>query len=182
MSDVAVLNANYVLACLKDVYDLPYDRLCMHEFVLSARTLKREHSVTALDVAKGLMDRGIHPPTVYFPLVVPEALMIEPTETETRERLDTFIEAMRDIAEKAATDPRTCTTRPITGQSAGSTSEGGEGARRSFRVRRDGDDGEVASDQRRGRSRPVRGRRGCADRPGFLDYYRRLDRATSPGS
>ncbi len=112
MSDVAVLNANYVLACLKDVYDLPYDRLCMHEFVLSARTLKREHGVTALDVAKGLMDRGIHPPTVYFPLVVPEALMIEPTETETKERLDTFVEAMRDIAEKAVSDPESLHSAP----------------------------------------------------------------------
>jgi glycine dehydrogenase subunit 2 len=112
MSDVAVLNANYVLACLKDVYDLPYDRLCMHEFVLSARSLKREHGVTALDVAKGLMDRGIHPPTVYFPLVVPEALMVEPTETETKERLDTFVEAMRDIAEKAASDPESLHSAP----------------------------------------------------------------------
>jgi glycine dehydrogenase subunit 2 len=112
MSDAAVLNANYVLARLKDVYDLPYDRLCMHEFVLSARTLKREHGVTALDVAKGLMDRGIHPPTVYFPLVVPEALMIEPTETETKERLDAFVEAMRDIAEKAATDPESLHSAP----------------------------------------------------------------------
>ncbi|MGL6278653.1 MAG: aminomethyl-transferring glycine dehydrogenase subunit GcvPB [Gaiella sp.] len=105
MSEAAVLNANYVLARLKDVYELPYDRHCMHEFVLSARRLKREHGVTALDVAKALMDRGIHPPTVYFPLVVPEALMIEPTETETKERLDEFVAAMREIAELAATDP-----------------------------------------------------------------------------
>ena len=74
MSETAVLNANYVLALLKDAYDLPYDRLCMHEFVLSARSLKREHGVTALDVAKRLMDHGIHPPTIYFPLVVQEAL------------------------------------------------------------------------------------------------------------
>ena len=88
MSETAVLNANYVLARLKDVYELPYDRLCMHEFVLSARRLKKEHGVTALDVAKRLMDYGIHPPTVYFPLVVAEALMIEPTETEPKERLD----------------------------------------------------------------------------------------------
>jgi glycine dehydrogenase subunit 2 len=105
MSEVAVLNANYLLARLRDVYDLPYDRHCMHEFVLSARTLKREHGITALDVAKRLMDYGIHPPTVYFPLVVPEALMIEPTETEPKERLDGFIEAMRRIAEEAATQP-----------------------------------------------------------------------------
>ena len=105
MSEAAVLNANYLLARLRDVYDLPYDRHCMHEFVLSARNLKREHGVTALDVAKRLMDYGIHPPTVYFPLVVAEALMIEPTETEPKERLDAFVEAMRRIAEEAATEP-----------------------------------------------------------------------------
>ena len=85
MSEAAVLNANYLLARLRDAYDLPYDRLCMHEFVLSARSLKREHGITALDVAKRLMDYGFHPPTIYFPLVVPEALMIEPTETEPKE-------------------------------------------------------------------------------------------------
>ncbi|MGI8861529.1 MAG: aminomethyl-transferring glycine dehydrogenase subunit GcvPB, partial [Gaiellaceae bacterium] len=105
MSGVAVLNANYLLARLRDAYDLPYDRLCMHEFVLSARTLKREHGITALDVAKRLMDYGIHPPTIYFPLVVPEALMIEPTETEPKERLDDFVDAMRTIAEEAAKSP-----------------------------------------------------------------------------
>ena len=105
MSETAVLNANYLLALLKDAYDLPYDRLCMHEFVLSARNLKREHGVTALDVAKRLMDYGIHPPTIYFPLVVPEALMIEPTETEPKERLDDFVDAMRAIAEEAAASP-----------------------------------------------------------------------------
>ncbi len=105
MSEVAVLNANYLLARLRDAYDLPYDRHCMHEFVLSARTLKREHGVSALDVAKRLMDYGIHPPTIYFPLVVPEALMIEPTETETRERLDSFVDAMLEIAADAAADP-----------------------------------------------------------------------------
>ncbi len=105
MSDVAVLNANYVLARLNDVYELPYDRLCMHEFVLSARNLKREYGITALDVAKRLMDYGIHPPTIYFPLVVPEALMIEPTETEPKERLDAFVDAMRRIAEEAAESP-----------------------------------------------------------------------------
>jgi glycine dehydrogenase subunit 2 len=101
MSETAVLNANYLLARLRDVYELPYDRLCMHEFVLSARGLKREHGVTALDVAKRLMDYGFHPPTVYFPLVVPEALMIEPTETEPKERLDAFVDAMRAIAREA---------------------------------------------------------------------------------
>jgi glycine dehydrogenase subunit 2 len=112
MSDVAVLNANYLLARLKDVYDLPYDRLCMHEFVLSARTLKREHGITALDVAKRLMDYGIHPPTIYFPLVVAEALMIEPTETEPKERLDAFVEAMRSIAAEAASEPEVLKEAP----------------------------------------------------------------------
>jgi glycine dehydrogenase subunit 2 len=105
MSEVAVLNANYVLARLREAYDLPFDRLCMHEFVLSARTLKREHGCTALDVAKRLMDYGFHPPTIYFPLIVPEALMIEPTETETKETLDAFCDAMLAIAREAADQP-----------------------------------------------------------------------------
>jgi glycine dehydrogenase subunit 2 len=105
MSEVAVLNANYLLARLRDAYELPYDRLCMHEFVLSGRRLKREHGVSTLDVAKRLMDYGFHPPTVYFPLVVPEALMIEPTETETIESLDAFADAMIAIAREAAEAP-----------------------------------------------------------------------------
>jgi glycine dehydrogenase subunit 2 len=105
MSEAAVLNANYLLARLRDVYELPYERLCMHEFVLSARRLKREHGTSALDVAKRLMDYGFHPPTIYFPLVVPEALMIEPTETEPKETLDAFADAMREIAREAAEQP-----------------------------------------------------------------------------
>jgi glycine dehydrogenase subunit 2 len=105
MSETAVLNANYLLARLRDAYELPYDRLCMHEFVISARRLKREHGVTALDVAKRLMDYGFHPPTIYFPLVVPEALMIEPTETEAKETLDAFADAMVAIAREAAESP-----------------------------------------------------------------------------
>jgi glycine dehydrogenase subunit 2 len=112
MSEVAVLNANYLLARLRDAYDLPYDRLAMHEFVLSARTLKREHGVTALDVAKRLMDYGFHPPTIYFPLVVPEALMIEPTETEPKERLDAFVDAMLAIAREAAEEPELLRAAP----------------------------------------------------------------------
>ena len=102
MSEDAVLNANYLLARLKGAYDLPFDRLCMHEFVIAARTLKREHGITALDVAKRLMDYGFHAPTIYFPLIVQEALMIEPTETETRETLDAFADAMVAIAREAA--------------------------------------------------------------------------------
>jgi glycine dehydrogenase subunit 2 len=112
MSEVAVLNANYLLARLKDAYDLPFDRLCMHEFVLSARTLKREHGISALDVAKRLMDYGFHPPTIYFPLVVPEALMIEPTETETKERLDAFADAMLAVVREAAERPEVVKEAP----------------------------------------------------------------------
>jgi glycine dehydrogenase subunit 2 len=105
MSEAAVLNANYVLARLKDVYDLPFDRLCMHEFVLSARSFRREHGTTALDIAKRLMDYEFHPPTIYFPLIVPEALMVEPTETETKETLDAFCDAMLAIARESAESP-----------------------------------------------------------------------------
>jgi glycine dehydrogenase subunit 2 len=112
MSETAVLNANYLLARLREAYDLPYDRLCMHELVLSARTLKREHGVSALDVAKRLMDYGFHPPTIYFPLVVPEALMIEPTETETKETLDAFAEAMLAIAREAKEQPELLKAAP----------------------------------------------------------------------
>jgi glycine dehydrogenase subunit 2 len=112
MSETAVLNANYLLALLKEGYDLPFDRLCMHEFVLSARSLKREHGISALDVAKRLMDYGFHPPTIYFPLVVSEALMIEPTETEAKETLDAFAEAMLAIVREAADDPEVIRDAP----------------------------------------------------------------------
>ena len=109
-----MLNANYLLVRLKEAYDLPFDRLCMHEFVLSARTLKKEYGVSALDVAKRLMDFGFHPPTIYFPLVVPEALMIEPTETEPKERLDDFCDAMLAIAREAAAEPEVLHEAPHT--------------------------------------------------------------------
>ena len=102
----AVINANYILSQLKGChYDLPYDRSCMHEVVFSARSLRREQGVSALDVAKRLIDYGIHPPTMYFPLIVEEALMIEPTETESKETLDGFIEVMQTIAQEAQDDP-----------------------------------------------------------------------------
>jgi glycine dehydrogenase subunit 2 len=112
MSEAAVLNANYMLARLRDVYELPFDRLCMHEFVLSARGQKREHGITALDVAKRLMDYGFHPPTIYFPLIVPEALMIEPTETEPKETLDSFCDAMVQIARDAVERPEVLKEAP----------------------------------------------------------------------
>jgi len=113
VSEDAVLAANYLMHSLKDLYELPYDRTCMHEFVLSA-SRQRAQGARALDVAKRILDFGFHPPTVYFPLVVPEALMIEPTETESIETLDQFIAAMRQIAEEAATDPEILTTAPHT--------------------------------------------------------------------
>jgi glycine dehydrogenase subunit 2 len=111
VSESAVLNANYVMRALKDLYTLPFDRPCMHEFVLSANQQKIQ-GVTANDIAKRLLDFGIHAPTVYFPLVVPEALMIEPTETETREQLDEFIKVMRQIDEEARTSPELVTSAP----------------------------------------------------------------------
>ncbi len=104
VSEDAVLAANYLLARLKKVYPLPYDRTCMHEFVLSG-PLPQAPDVHTVDIAKRLMDYGFHPPTVYFPLIVPEALMIEPTETESKETLDAFAEAMLKIAEEAQENP-----------------------------------------------------------------------------
>ena len=100
----AVLNANYLQERLKGAFTLPYDGLCKHEFVLSAKGLPNE--ISALDVAKRLIDLGVHPPTVYFPLIVSEALMIEPTETEGKEELDRFIDAMLQIAREAEESPQ----------------------------------------------------------------------------
>lgn len=97
----AVLNANYMMYALSDIYDMAYDNVCMHEFVMNLEALKKETGASALDVAKTLLDYGIHPPTMYFPLIVHEALMVEPTETESRETLDNAINAFREIFEKA---------------------------------------------------------------------------------
>lgn len=97
----AVLNANYMMASLKDVYDVAFDTNCMHEFVISMDRLKKETGVSALDVAKGLLDKGIHPATIYFPLIVHEAFMMEPTETEAKSTLDEAIAALKQIYEKA---------------------------------------------------------------------------------
>lgn len=105
VSDNAVLNANYIRSSLRDYYDLPYNKPCMHEVIFSAESLKEQYGVTAMDIAKGLIDKGIHPPTVYFPLIIKEALMIEPTETESKETIDTFITAMISLAERAKSDP-----------------------------------------------------------------------------
>ena len=104
ISEYAVLNANYILARLRDTYHVPYDRICMHEFVAEGRW-KDAPDVHALDIAKRLMDYGFHPPTNYFPLIVHEALMIEPTETENKDTLDAFIDAMLKIADEAHETP-----------------------------------------------------------------------------
>jgi len=104
VSESAVLNANYLKEKLKKYYQLPFDRTCMHEFVLSAKD-KKEKGVRALDIAKRLLDLGFHPPTIYFPLIVEEALMIEPTETESKETLDSFISAMIQIAREIEDEP-----------------------------------------------------------------------------
>jgi glycine dehydrogenase subunit 2 len=110
----AVLSANYIRARLSDLYPEAYPGPNMHEVVLSGQLLKRETGVRTMDVAKRLMDYGFHPPTVYFPLIVDEALMIEPTETENKDTLDAFVEAMRSIAEEASVDPDRVKTAPHT--------------------------------------------------------------------
>jgi len=112
-SEMAVLNANYIRARLEDTYDLPYPQQSMHEVIFSDKNLE-EVGVTTLDVAKRLLDYGFHPPTVYFPLVVHGALMIEPTETESPETLDEFVEAMNKIVEEAKTNPEQVRTAPHT--------------------------------------------------------------------
>ena len=112
VSEAAVLNANYVLEGIRDLFAVPVERRCMHEFVVSATPLK-EHGVRAMDVAKRLLDYGVHPPTTYFPLIVDEALMVEPTETESREDLDRIIEAFRAIVHEARTDPDRLREAPV---------------------------------------------------------------------
>ncbi len=111
ISEHAVLNANYLLALLKDTYHLPYDRICMHEFVVEGRWPDAPE-IHALDISKRLMDYDFHPPTNYFPLIVREALMIEPTETESKETLDAFAQALIKIAEEARTNPELLHSAP----------------------------------------------------------------------
>ena len=119
MSETAVLNANYLLALLRregiaEYLPVAYDRLCMHEFVLSGAPMKRELKLRTLDLAKRLLDHGVHPPTVYFPLLVDEALLIEPTETETKETLDAFAESIAAILREAREDPEIARNAPYT--------------------------------------------------------------------
>jgi len=114
VAENAVLNANYIKEKLKNHYNLVFDRLCMHECVFSTTKQMAENNIHALDIAKALIDRGFHPPTVYFPIIVKEAMMIEPTETESKETLDAFIDAMIDIAQLAENAPQKLKSAPIT--------------------------------------------------------------------
>jgi glycine dehydrogenase subunit 2 len=104
VSENAVLNANYLKTRLEKYYDIPYSKNCLHEFVASAARQAKK-GVHAIDIAKALIDSGIHPPTMYFPLTVKEAMMIEPTETESKETLDRFVEVMAGLARLAEEDP-----------------------------------------------------------------------------
>ena len=110
----AVLNANYLMHRLKDVYPMAFDVTCMHEFVITLERMKEETGVSALDIAKGLIDYGMHPPTMYFPLIVHEALMVEPTETETKQTLDAAADAFRTVLEEARANPEEAHHRPLT--------------------------------------------------------------------
>ena len=107
----AVLNANYLKEKLKKYYDLPYDEPCMHEFVLSGDRQK-QFGVSTLNIAKRLMDSNTHPPTVYFPLIVHEAMMIEPTESETKQKLDEFVDVMIRIAKEVEAEPELVLSAP----------------------------------------------------------------------
>jgi len=112
VSDDAVLAANYLKARVSDTYDVPFQRACKHEFVASAAHLKAETGVRTLDIAKRLIDKGYHPPTIYFPLTVDEAMLIEPTETESLETLDAFADALIEIAREAREDPELVKSAP----------------------------------------------------------------------
>jgi glycine dehydrogenase subunit 2 len=114
VSDDAVLAANYLKSLLADTFDLPYDRPCKHEFVASAASLKARTGVRTLDIAKRLIDHGFHPPTIYFPLIVEEGMLIEPTETESVETLDAFADALIKIAAEAGSDPAMVKAAPHT--------------------------------------------------------------------
>lgn len=110
----AVLNANYMMNKLKDLYTMAYDEVCMHEFVMSLADLKKQTGVSAMDIAKGLLDYEIHPPTMYFPLIVDEALMVEPTETESKETMDEAIAVFRKLYETAGEDAESLHNAPMT--------------------------------------------------------------------
>lgn len=112
-SENAVLNANYMMEMLKDTYEVPFEGPCMHEFVMSLESLKKQTGISASDIAKGLVDKGIHPPTMYFPLIVHEALMLEPTETESRETMDCAVKAFKEVYAMAFENPQALHDAPV---------------------------------------------------------------------
>ena len=125
VSDDAVLAANYLRARVGEAYELPFDGPCKHEFVASAQAIREETGVRTLDIAKRLIDHGFHPPTIYFPLIVEECLLIEPTETESLETLDAFADALIAVAEEARRDPELLRRRPA--RCAGAPARRGDG-------------------------------------------------------
>ncbi|MEG0693588.1 MAG: aminomethyl-transferring glycine dehydrogenase subunit GcvPB, partial [Oscillospiraceae bacterium] len=112
-SQNAVLNANYMKGLLNTVYEIAFDGLCMHEFVITLERMKKEKNVSAMDIAKMLLDNGIHPPTMYFPLIVQEALMVEPTETESKETLDAAAAVFCEIIKQANDNPQVLHDAPV---------------------------------------------------------------------
>jgi glycine dehydrogenase subunit 2 len=108
----AVLNANYLRHHLQDTYTVPFNRLCKHEFVATGKPFKKDYGVSTLDIAKRLLDYGYHPPTIYFPLIVDEAIMVEPTETESKLTLDQYIDTMKKIADEIKEDAGTVINAP----------------------------------------------------------------------
>jgi len=114
VAENAIINANYLMALIKDYYHIQYPDYCMHEFVADSTWQKKEYGVSTLDIAKRLLDKGFHAPTVYFPLIVPEAMMIEPTETESKDSLDAFASAMIEIAQECKENPELLHSAPLT--------------------------------------------------------------------
>jgi glycine dehydrogenase subunit 2 len=110
----AVLNANYMKALLADMYDMASEGICMHEFIITLENVKKQHGVSAMDIAKSLLDHKMHPPTMYFPLIVPEALMVEPTETESMESIDEAAMIYRKVLADAIANPESAHAAPVT--------------------------------------------------------------------
>jgi len=114
VSENAILNANYIMKRLGEYYHIEHQEPCMHEFVMDGTWQKQNYGITTLDIAKRLLDKGFHSPTIYFPLIIPEAMMVEPTETEPLESLDAFAEAMIEIAEECREKPELVKNAPLT--------------------------------------------------------------------
>ena len=114
ISESAILNANYLRELLESEFEFPYPKPCMHEFVLSGDRQKKKNGIRTLDMAKRLLDKGVHAPTVYFPLIVSEGMMVEPPETESRQRVEAFARSLLEVAEEAERDPETVRNAPHT--------------------------------------------------------------------